>query len=243
MTPNDTGTEVLRGMHIEPVPLSLRRRAAVQSIASQPADAQTAVRAEEAALRQRYEEAERAGHEQGTRAGYEAGLRKGMAAAAAQADAAVEKAVAQATDDLRGQHRTLSSLAQALQRSANAALLAAEDEMVALCFETICRVVGAAAAQPDLVRDHLRSLAASAAGGGPVAMHVHPGDAAQLANLDEAEAPTPRIDWIADPAVRHGGCLVRAKRGGLDARLETMLSACRQSLLAVRAQRSGDEDA
>ena len=243
MTPNDAGTEVLRGMHIESIPLPLRRRAAVQPIASPPDEPQAAARAEEAALRQRFEEAERAGHEQGALAGYEAGLRKGQAAAAAQAEAATEKAVAQATEALRDQHAKLCSLAQALERSAHEALVAAEDDMVALCFETICRVVGKAAAQPDLVREHLRSLAMATADGGRVALHVHPEDAARLAKLEESEGPAGSIAWIADPEVRLGGCLVRARGGGLDARLETSLSACQQTLLAIRLQRAVGSEA
>lgn len=241
MSSNDTGTEVLRGMHIEPIPLPLRRRAAIQPRGAQPHDPQAAVRAEEEALRQRFAAAEHAGHEQGARAGYEAGLRKGMAAAAVQAEAAAEQAVGQATSALREQHRKLCAIAQALEQSANEALLAAEDEMVALCFETICRVVGKAAAQPDLVRDHLRGIAMATAGAGPVALHVHPEDAARLARLDAAEGPAGRITWIADPEVALGGCMVRAKGGGLDARLETALSACRQTLLSIRSQRAAGE--
>lgn len=234
------GTEVLRGMHVESAPMRLARvrPAAAAASAQGGPEPQAAARAEEEALRQCFEQAERAGHEKGERAGYEAGLRKGLAAAATQSQAAVEEAVARATAALQAQRAQLSGLSQSLERAAEEALALAEDEMVALCFDAICRMVGSAAVQPDVVREQVRALAAAAAFRDRAAVHVHPDDAALLAAGEDAGQGASRLDWVADADVQLGGCVLRAKAGGLDARLETMLAACRQALLAARRERA-----
>jgi len=113
--------------------------------------------------------------------------------------------------------------------------------MVALCFETICRLIGGAALQADVVRAQLTGLAAQGRAGRRLSMHVHvhPDDA----DLLRASAPDAGVEWVADPEVALGGCILRGREGGLDARLETMLAACKAALLAARARnaRGGDQ--
>jgi flagellar assembly protein FliH len=232
-------TEVLRGMHVEPVPVRLARTRAggIEPAATRPA---TKTSGEEEALRQRLEEATRQGHEEGARAGYEAGWRKGLADAAAESDAALASATAQANRALQEQQKQLFHLTAVLQRATEEALAAAEDEMVALCFETVCRLVGPAAVQIDGVRAQLGALAAHARAGRCISLHVHPDDAVLL----QASASEAGVDWVPDPEIALGGCILRSTDGGLDARLETMLAACKAALLAARARSArGDAQA
>lgn len=226
--------DILRGMHVEAVPLRLSR---IRPGLAQPMHASPEFPAEaerERARRECLEEAARQGHEEGSRAGYEAGLRKGLTEAAGEVQAAVQKAVAQAKTEVEARQGQLDALAAGLQRAMQDMLVAAEDEMVALCFDTLCRMVGTAAAQQESMRAQIVALASQVAPRDLVAVHVHPEDHRAFAGGDASPGAIP---WVADPEVRTGGCIVRRKGGGLDARLDSMLEACRAALIAARAQR------
>ena len=179
------------------------------------------------------------GHAEGLRAGREEGLRQ----AEAQARAALQDAIGEATAALREQRRCLEDRQQKLQalqaslRQAQTNVWAeAEDDMVALCFETVCRVLGPALASAEGLQAQIRQLlAASPSRAEGLALHVHPGDARVLAECGwGAESPA----LVADASVALGGCLLRGVTGTLDARLETILDACRRELLAARSESS-----
>lgn len=172
------------------------------------------------------------------RAGYEEGLHKGLAEAANRSEEALAKALADAMTPLQEERKRLAGLQESLQAAADACLLAAEDDMLALCYEVLCRVVGDIAVRPEMVRAHLQALAARHREEAGLAIHVHPRDAELLGAPAEAAG----MRWIADPDVTLGGCIVRHARGAIDARLETLLAACKDCLLATRRER-GQEGA
>ena len=228
-------TEVLRGMNVESAPLHLLRpRSLPQPVAgTSPAEPIEDAAVQEASRRS-LEEAVRQGREEGMRAGYEAGMRKGLADAAAQAASASQKAQAAADAEYETRRDRVECLAGRLQAAVHDALAAAEDEMVALCFETLCRMIGSAAPDESAVRGQLLALARHARPGELLALHVHPSDLAVVQGRAEDASAIP---WVADPGVEVGGCVLRRKGGALDARLDAMLEACKASLLAARAQR------
>jgi flagellar assembly protein FliH len=231
------GNEVLRGMHVEAWPLHLTRE---RRGSAAPSLAQVADPPSHDSPRKALEEAARQGREEGARAGYEEGLRRGLGEAAARSEAAVKKAIAEAVVPLQEQQARLDALCTALHRATDDCLRAAEDEMVALCYETLCRVVGASALRPESVRGHLLELASSLSNQAGAAIHVNPQDAALLSQ-GAGEQPSragAAIRWVADPEVALGGCMVKTAAGGLDARLETMLANCKRILLAVRESRA-----
>jgi flagellar assembly protein FliH len=196
----------------------------------------------DAIARERQAQAEREAREQGARAGYEEGLRRGLADAEARARPVLEQAKAQALAPIEEERRRLAALLAALEQARADCLQAAEEDAVALCYQLLCRTLGAGAPKPeDLRAQWLELCAGAAAEEGPV-LHVHPQDAARLASstVDAgAQSETAgRVRWIADPQVALGGCIVRSAAGGLDARLETILAACKASLLAARAARA-----
>jgi flagellar assembly protein FliH len=233
-TPQAAATEVLRGMHVEAVPVRIGRARAPAADKAAAVDGRPTMAAEEHAAQQVHEEAVRLGHAEGLRTGYEAGLRQGLADAAAQVESAVDKGVAQARKSLEEQREQLSSVLSTLQRAGREALAAAEDEMVALCYETICRVMGDAAVRPEVVRASLIAIATANRSGRRMTLHVHPDDAALLADC----VPEPGVSWIADAQVGHGGCIVQHPDGALDARLDVILTSCKSALVAARAQRA-----
>ena len=219
------GNDVLRGLPLDATPLRLGRARA--SVA--PAPAEEGARAQ--ALREAHALAVREGREEGLRAGRAEGLREGRALAAEEIRQAVQRAVAEAVLPLQAQRERLQEIARRAQETPAAVLAAAEDDMVALCYETLCRLIGASGVGPDAVRAQLAQLVVLH-GGTEVVLHVHPQDAQLLERSTRGQAR-----WVADPEVALGGCILKSSRGALDARLETMLAACKATLLETRAQR------
>jgi flagellar assembly protein FliH len=223
-------------------------QAADRSLAAAPAaDALPAVDRHEQArelghaegLRQGTAEGLRQGREEGLRAGYEEGLEMARKEAEAQARHALEAELAKAMLPLQKRERQLQELLGAIETDVKGFWAAAEDEMVALCYETVCRVLGEAAITRQGLEAQVAQLLATAHAEGQVVLHLHPADALLL---DEARAhdeptlsPAQSLAWVADPQVALGGCMLHANGGTLDARLETVLAACKAGLLEARA--------
>lgn len=226
-------SRVWRGLPLAAMPLQLR------GVARSARDPEPDAQDEARAARQRaFDEAARAGREQGLRSGYEEGLQRGTAEAAQRQQQAAEHAVADAMARLDAQRAQLAGLAAALERTIPDALAAAEDEMVALSFEALCRVLASEAVRPEVVVAHVRQLVARGRSG-VLSVHVHPDD---LALLRQADSTSPgdaaSTQWVADPEVATAGCVLRLRAGALDARLETALQACKKALLNARAERT-----
>ena len=97
-----------------------------------------------------------------------------------------------------------------------------EVDAAELAFEVACRVLGDAAGRRRLIEDMV-AQAMSGLRGQTQRVRL---SAADLALIDEAEAGTaglrsryPGIEWVADPMVQAGGCLIDGEGGTLDARL------------------------
>ena len=184
------------------------------------------------AVQQGHAQGLRAGREEGLAAGYEEGLQDGRAAAQAEIGAAAEAAALQAGSALAQRERQLLQTVASLQERASELLAGAEDEMVLLCYEVICRVLGAAALSRDHVQLQVEAALAQWRGRRPLAVLLHPDDAALL-------GPAPASDglaWQADAQVALGGCILRDAHGALDARLEHVLEEVKAALLAARRQ-------
>jgi flagellar assembly protein FliH len=225
--------EVLRGMHLEPQAVRVGRRHAGGPSTNQ---ADSMLSADQVESRRAALDTELArARADAQRAGYEDGLRQGLREAEGQAQTAAANAVARALVPVEEQKQKLARLQASVTDALAQALRLAEDEMVALCFETICRMVGEAGKDPETLRAQVRVLAAQVGDHAGLAVHVHPQDAEiLLASLEQEPAG---LRWIADAEVTLGGCIVKHSAGGLDARLDKSLAACRDSLLASRERR------
>ena len=174
-------------------------------------------------------EAVAAAREQGLREGREVGR------SAAQEEA---RAAVKATLD------TLERLLAALPQRFEMRLAAHEEDMVALCFETVARILGQEAAAQDGLRHMLKKTLAEFGPRRLVEIRVHPGDVQALAGdpvvagwlreREDGEA----IQIVADPGIELGGIVLRSPSGRLDARLDHQLETLRAALLATRAARA-----
>jgi flagellar assembly protein FliH len=231
-------SDVLRGVAVQGAPLRLGRARA--SVAPAPA-ASSEGSAREQALEEARSLAIREAREQGLREGRTEGLREGRAQAAEEVRLAVQRAVADAVLPLEKEHAQLLQIAQSARQAIGDALTAAQDEMAALCFETLCRILGATAVRPEAVQAQLAQLLQQH-GAKELVLHLHPQDA-QLLDTRAGARLHGTTHWVADPEVRLGGCILQLPGGGLDARLETMLSACKAALLEARCQSLQPDDA
>lgn len=170
--------------------------------------------------------------EAGRRDGFEEGRALGLQQAVREFESEHAAALAR-LDDTRDRMRIL--LGQAAEQI-DVRLKAAEEDMVALAHDMVCRVLGHAAASREALHAMLSELIAQRRSGIAFAAHVHPDDFSLLAAAGEE-----RVRWVSDPDVKVGGIILRSADGSLDARLETQLHALAQALLRVRRTRSKED--
>lgn len=212
---------------------------------------------------------EAAAFERGRQAGREEGVQEGIAQVQQQleqraqllaqslAEERIEQAQAhfqreankqieQLHAQLVPQYELLMSLLRKMPLELERRLAEAEEDIVALAFEVICRVMGDKAATPDGLTGLVKAAAKNWHGRSALEIHLHPHDlemlqtefnvadqlAAQRLGLDGLE-----MRWVADSKVSLGGCLLQSSEGALDARLELQMDLLRSSLLRTREER------
>jgi flagellar assembly protein FliH len=234
---------LLRGLAQAASPLRLRRGvAAVVPVTEEEARRARADDAHREAASAGFAEGLRQGRQEGAAAGHEEGLRSGRAEAQRLAGEETQRAVSAATAELLQERQRLQDLVDQCEARWRDMPEIVEDELVALCFETICRIVGDVAARPANVRAALVQ-AVEAAGAQPrIQMQVHPADAALLDRAGISGKPGQAITWRGDPVVALGGCILHTAAGELDARLETLLAGCKAALLQAREARRAQDD-
>lgn len=188
-----------------------------------------------------FQEAAQRGHREGFEKGYESGMERAAADAQAHLQCEIASAIAQATEKLNAHAGRLEALADSFARQAGDLATLAEDEMVALAFEAVCRVLGTHAASRDGVRAQLLHAIEAWESSEPVTLCLHPDDAALLDSDSELatrlRGALPRLlKWQADPQVELGGCMLKSAQGALDARLETQIEALRDSILRAHEE-------
>lgn len=186
----------------------------------------------------RYQEACAAGHSEGYSVGFKQGQQEGLDAAH-QATEAQRASWAQRL-------QVLQQLLDAIPGEIAALHTIAEEDLVALAFELVCRIAGQQAATCEgmraMVKTALAQLHPGRSGATPLTVHVAPEDLACLqAESSWPGGPPGHVRWLADSAVQ-GGCRIESRQGMLDARLDALLDGVRQHLLSIyQARRSGQE--
>lgn len=225
---------VVRGMAVAAAPLRLRREPATVPTQSAPSIEDSFSRARDEGRSQGMAE----GRAEGWSTGYEEGLQAGRSEAARETESRVAEAVRAATASLHARQERLSAVVAELADTHRQVASSAEDDLVALCFETLVRIVGRAAVTPEAVRDIVQRAIFAMHRQPRILLRVHPEDAALLdACAPSQEVHGPVLAWRADAEVESGGCIVEGAAGALDLRLDTMLADCRTALLHARERR------
>ncbi|OWQ46384.1 hypothetical protein CDL60_12930 [Roseateles noduli] len=178
---------------------------------------------------------------------HEEGLREGLQEAQARVEAAIRQQAEQwqtradaqwaaQTETLRTAREAeiarLSRVVQDLDAAVAARLAALEDDAVDLAFAAVCRLIGERAATRETVADGVRLAIAQLSGAALHRVRLHPDDLALLAD-DPLRAAHASVEWVADPAVTPGGCLLDGAQGTLDTRLDRQLDRLRQVWLGA----------
>ncbi len=196
------------------------------------------------------EEAMAQARAEGLQQGREAGLQLGLKDAQARLDEATQVAQAAAAAKLERESARLAKqwserlarldlMVQAFESQLSRYWTHLEADAAELAFEVACRVLGDSASRRRVIEDMV-AQAMSGLRGQPLRVRL---SAADLALLDEARsdesaglrARHPGVEWVADPAVQVGGCMIDGEGGTLDARLEVQLQRLLQQWRAGTA--------
>lgn len=145
-------------------------------------------------------------------------------------------------------HQRLDTLLGQLQQQLEQAMAVDEEMGVAIAFEVVCKVIGAAVVTREGVLAQLREVVARTREREQLRIHLHPDDLALV-----RQGPTPGIgrggaviEWVGDDTLTCGGCVVGTSGGDFDARLERQLAQFKDALLQARqaaALARGEPDA
>ena len=147
------------------------------------------------------------------------------------------------TDRIERLDLLMKSLPGQLHTQIAARIEAAEEDMIALCYTVVCRLLGDKSLRRDRVVNGVRQAieqccktGSYASLSGLLGIHVHPKDLELLESDTEfslwlAQHRSGSIPWMTDDQIGLGGCIVRTTQGSLDARLETQFHALRNQIL------------
>lgn len=172
----------------------------------------------------------------------------------AQLRQARETAQQQAAEQFGKQFARLQALLEALPAQIDSRMEACVEDMLDLCMDILGRCFSSQPWQAQQIAGWVRSALEDMRARPVVAVHLHPDDLAtieqaqtvfaavnqELASGDQGPSvaqPTgqSRVQWVADPALHLGGCMLKSPQGGLDARMQTRLRLIAESLQRTRA--------
>jgi flagellar assembly protein FliH len=152
-----------------------------------------------------------------------------------------EEGLAAGESEWREKLKHLVDVVETLQSEREAILGTMEDDVIALAFEAIVRILGDRPVTRLIVEQTVRDLYASGDYQDPITVRVSSEDyevlVAEPAIVD-LEDQRSAIRLVEDARLKLGGCIVETSRGALDARIETQFERLRSALLEARASKS-----
>jgi len=145
--------------------------------------------------------------------------------------------IIEAKHEFADQLAALRTLIESLHTVLEADVAGAEDVIVEIAFESVCKILGEAMVKREGVILAVREIVRGMREREPLLLRVAPSDfdilvahRAQL--LQGGDGKT--IDFVADERVALGGCFVETSGGTLDGRLETQLQRLVDTLTSAR---------
>jgi flagellar assembly protein FliH len=237
-------SRILNSLPVADVPHRLSRQAAacdaqfhaVDSVAKNPdvqgtpdspaqPDASGQVEARQRAVEAGYREGWQTGYDEGRQAGH----KEAMGSAAVERQH--ERAAVQAQS--RDSRRQLEAVLKTLRTQGDLFLAACENDMVALCFEALCQILGRSTVDPAMVRRQIVAAVTATGSVRPLEVRLHPMDLQLLVEgmevsdgrekqideqtvNDEGAAATSRMTSAQAGKHRADGCSTPAARAFLD---------------------------
>lgn len=114
-----------------------------------------------------------------------------------------------------------------------------EDELIAIGFEAICKIIGQSMTDKDVVTSLVREVISHAQDRMHMVLRVCPQhfDVIQQAKDMLSRGLSNRLEIVADDHVKYGGCIIETDAGAIDGRLEKQLNSLLELLLDVREKR------
>jgi len=144
--------------------------------------------------------------------------------------------VGQAQAEYAAQLEAMQQLFGSMRSALSDAIAGAEDVIVEIAFEAVCRVLGDVVGRREGVLAVVREVIRGVRERENLVVRVAPQDHALIVTerqqlLKNGDAG--RIELVADERVELGGCLIETAGGTLDGRLETQLQRLRDTLVSA----------
>jgi flagellar biosynthesis/type III secretory pathway protein FliH len=177
--------------------------------------------------------------------GYEEGLRQGLAQAEQRLAAAQRDLQARAEQDMEALRRRLADsqqqevarlkeLATSLQDVLAAHLAALEKKAAQLAFAAVCKILCAPQERAQVLQAVVEGQLASFRQQGRLTVRLNPSDHQLIEASAQASAAW---QWVADPRLRPGDCVIDQAAGQVDLGLDTQLTRLRDTwLMALAAE-------
>lgn len=151
--------------------------------------------------------------------------------------AAYEAGLLQAQEELKATEQAVADDLQKMRRlfedNLQDHLLQIDELAIEIAFAALTRIVGEQFGNPDFTRAVVTRALQGVRDTQKLTVHLSPGDVATM-ERHKGELPDPGIlsdiDYVADPRVTVGGCLIETDAGVWDARLETQLQRLRDAI-------------
>jgi flagellar assembly protein FliH len=212
-----------------------QRAARAEPVAEVVSETMVASSVAEAANRAR-EEAERAAQEQALREQREREHREALQRAQSEGYAA---GIAQGEAKYAAQAEQLAAVLASAHEAIEAAVVDAEDVILEIAYESVCKIVGDALGRREGVVAVVQSVLRNLREREQLVIRVAPDDLALLESHRKDLLPYRGtvVALVADERVSLGGCLVESSGGTLDGRLETQMQRLREILVDARHPR------
>lgn len=151
-----------------------------------------------------------------------------------------ERGVAEAREDvareLKKQAAELHQLQKLFSSSLEGQLAQVDDYAVDIAFAALARLIGERSVEEGFTRALVAHALSSVRGARKVAVHVSQQDFKLMGRLAQelgADGRFSEIQFVPDPRVTVGGCMIETDTGVWDARLETQLQRLRDAIDAA----------
>lgn len=130
----------------------------------------------------------------------------------------------------------LDQLINMLSNKAESDINGFEDEIVAIVYESVCKIIGMKMEQPETIVSVVKEVMKYSQDRMEMVLRVSSENFEILQGAREKlnAGVSNHFDIVADDHVRYGGCILETTAGRIDGRLEQQLSSLMQVLLNVR---------